>query len=63
MAYETLELEREGPVLRVWLNRPERRNAISPTMLQEVGDLFLKIPGDRQHRAPLSRQPARSSSR
>lgn len=38
--FETLELEREGPVLRIWLNRPERLNAIDNTMLREIGDLF-----------------------
>lgn len=38
--FETLELEREGPVLRVWLNRPEKLNAIDNTMLREIGDLF-----------------------
>jgi len=44
--YETLELEREGPILRVWLNRPERRNAISPQMLREVGDLYQSLESD-----------------
>jgi enoyl-CoA hydratase/carnithine racemase len=41
--YETIELEREGPVLRVWLNRPERLNAVTPKVLQELGDLFLSL--------------------
>jgi enoyl-CoA hydratase/carnithine racemase len=44
--YQTLELERDGPVLRVWLNRPTRRNAINPRMLSEVGDLFLSLQKD-----------------
>ena len=44
--YQTLELERTGPVLRVWLNRPARRNAISPRMLSELGDLFLSLQTD-----------------
>ncbi len=41
--YQTLELERDGPALRVWLNRPARRNAINPRMLSEVGDLFQSL--------------------
>jgi enoyl-CoA hydratase/carnithine racemase len=44
--YETLELERDGDILRVWLNRPERLNAINTTMLREVGDLFGAIETD-----------------
>ena len=44
--YQTLELERAGPVLRVWLNRPARRNAVSPRMLSELGDLFLSLEKD-----------------
>ena len=30
MSYETLIVERDGPVLKVTLNRPEVRNALSP---------------------------------
>lgn len=39
MSYETLKTEREGPLITVRLNRPERRNAINRQMhldLQEV---------------------------
>lgn len=43
MKYRSLELEQDGPVLRVWLNRPERLNAISSVMLQEIGDVFLSL--------------------
>jgi enoyl-CoA hydratase/carnithine racemase len=43
MSYRSLELEQQGPVLRVWLNRPQRLNAISSVMLQEIGDLFLSL--------------------
>ena len=44
--WKTLEVEREGPILRVWLARPERRNAIGATMLQEIGDCFRAIEQD-----------------
>lgn len=40
MAYQTLEVERDGPVLRVWLDRPEKLNAIDATMLGEVAEVF-----------------------
>ena len=46
MEYRTLEIEREGEVLRVWLNRPHRRNAVDQTMLREVGDLFRSLESD-----------------
>jgi enoyl-CoA hydratase/carnithine racemase len=48
--FQTLELEREGPILRVWLARPERLNAINPRMLREVGDLFSSLENDYQTR-------------
>lgn len=39
--YERLDVERDGAVLRVWLNRPDKRNAHDRQMITEVGDLFL----------------------
>ena len=40
---ETIELEPDGEVLRIWLNRPESRNAHNQKMVEEVGDLFIKL--------------------
>ncbi len=34
--YDTLELERDGAIAHVWLNRPEKLNAINSTMLKEI---------------------------
>jgi enoyl-CoA hydratase/carnithine racemase len=48
-AYQTLELVRDEDrpeVLRVWLNRPQRRNAVNERMMQEVGDVFLALQQD-----------------
>ena len=48
-SYQTLELERSADlpeVLHVWLNRPHRRNAVNPRMMQEVGDVFLSLQED-----------------
>jgi enoyl-CoA hydratase/carnithine racemase len=45
-AYKTLDLERDGAILRVWLNRPDRLNAISVTMLDEIADVFGSLERD-----------------
>lgn len=51
--YETLEIQRDGPVLRVWLNRPERRNAIDNTVLREIGDLYHALETDFETRVVI----------
>ena len=51
--YRSLEIERQGPILRVWLDRPDRLNAISPTVLREVGDLFLSLETDFETRVVI----------
>ena len=43
MAYETLTLEKEGNVARVWLNRPERRNALNTLALDEIRTVFEEL--------------------
>jgi isohexenylglutaconyl-CoA hydratase len=40
MSCETLIVARDGPVLKVTLNRPEVRNALSPTMVRELGEVL-----------------------
>lgn len=40
MDFERIEIERDGPILRVWLNRPDKRNAHDQQMIEEVGTLF-----------------------
>jgi isohexenylglutaconyl-CoA hydratase len=40
MPRETLLVQRTGPVLRVAMHRPETRNALSPTMVRELTELF-----------------------
>jgi isohexenylglutaconyl-CoA hydratase len=40
MPHETLIVARDGPVLKVTLNRPEARNALSPAMVQELAEVF-----------------------
>jgi len=43
---ETLEVVQDGAVLRVWLNRPEKRNPLSPAVLQELIDVFTGVATD-----------------
>jgi enoyl-CoA hydratase/carnithine racemase len=50
LTYRTLEVEREGSVCRVWLNRPERRNAVDVHMLRDVGDFFRALEADFETR-------------
>ncbi|RIL03096.1 MAG: hypothetical protein DCC71_15535 [Proteobacteria bacterium] len=40
MTYQTLEIERDGALLRVWLNRPAKRNALDTTALEEIAACF-----------------------
>ncbi len=37
---EVLQVERAGPVARVWLNRPEMRNAFNETSIAELARVF-----------------------
>ncbi|MDA7416963.1 enoyl-CoA hydratase/isomerase family protein [Xenophilus arseniciresistens] len=38
--FTTLELAIDGPVARIWLNRPEMRNAIDDVFIRELGEAF-----------------------
>lgn len=51
MAYETLLVENVGPVLKVTLNRPDARNAMSPQMLVELAQAFAQARDDAHVRA------------
>ncbi len=50
MPLETIQLEPERETLRVWLNRPESRNAHNQVMVREVGDLFTALNGQTKYR-------------
>lgn len=43
MSYETIRVEREGPLLTITLNRPERLNAMPPQMADELGQAFYDL--------------------
>jgi isohexenylglutaconyl-CoA hydratase len=40
MPHETLIVARDGPVLKIAMNRPEARNALSPAMVRELTQAF-----------------------
>jgi len=46
MTHETLIVEQDGPVMKVTLNRPEVRNALSQQMLGELSDVFARARDD-----------------
>jgi enoyl-CoA hydratase/carnithine racemase len=39
----TVQVEREGPVLRITLTRPERRNAFDAELIRELGQAFVDV--------------------
>ena len=43
---DTLRIERHGPVARVWLDRPEVRNALNGAMIGELADAFTAFAAD-----------------
>lgn len=53
--YENLILETFGSVLRVTLNRPERRNALSEELMGEFLDLISIVEGDAETRVLVLR--------
>jgi 2-(1,2-epoxy-1,2-dihydrophenyl)acetyl-CoA isomerase len=44
--YETIRLEREGPIATVLLNRPDRLNAMYTKLFEEFSDAFEQIRAD-----------------
>ncbi len=50
MSWKTLETERQGPILRIWLNRPERRNALNGEALLEIETCFTALQRDFETR-------------
>jgi enoyl-CoA hydratase/carnithine racemase len=52
-AYETLLYERDGPVLTITLNRPEKLNAYTATMGAELEDAFRRADEDDEVRVVI----------
>jgi methylglutaconyl-CoA hydratase len=51
MTAKTLRIERDGAVARVWLDRPEVRNALNATLIGELAATFAELAGDDGVRA------------
>lgn len=51
--YETLELERDGAVLHLRLNRPDKRNAFNGTVVDELREAFERVSEDPETRVVL----------
>jgi enoyl-CoA hydratase len=46
MAFEHLEIERDGRVATLWLNRPDKLNALSEDMWRDIPDAITGLDGD-----------------
>ena len=51
MSYETLALEVDGGIARVWLDRPAKLNALGPHALEELVAVFDEL--QRRHETPV----------
>lgn len=53
MSYETLQVEREGHISWLTLNRPDALNAMNTKLIREVSDFFRGLTDDRQTRVVI----------
>jgi enoyl-CoA hydratase len=59
MQYETLELNREGPVLWCTLNRPDSLNALNPRLVDDLRALLTALAGEPGTRVVVLRGAGR----
>ncbi|WP_162179726.1 enoyl-CoA hydratase/isomerase family protein, partial [Acinetobacter tjernbergiae] len=52
---ESIQLEQQGSILTLWLNRPESRNAMSLNMVNAIQQVFTHIADDVSIRAVILR--------
>src|SRR5688500_433762 len=45
-----VEIERDGPIARVWFNRPEQHNALSPELAAALVDALKELATDATNR-------------
>jgi enoyl-CoA hydratase len=53
MVFETLQVDREGPVVAVTLNRAKQLNAINRVMVRELDELATELEGDHTARVVI----------
>ena len=52
-----LKIERDGPVLIIGLDRPEKRNALNDETIAAFDAVFSKLPGDARAVFPSATSP------
>ena len=52
---ESIQLEQHGSILKIWLNRPDSRNAMSLNMVKSIMSVFKAIENDTSVRAVVFR--------
>lgn len=62
MDYETIVMERKGPVANLVLNRPEKLNAVSPRLLEELSQALDELSKAQEIRAVVIRGSGRAFS-
>jgi len=60
MAYETLDVQREGAVTWLTLDRPDALNAMNPALVTELRDFLSGLPQDRECRVVVLRGAGRA---
>jgi enoyl-CoA hydratase/carnithine racemase len=60
MAFETLEVKNDGPVLWLTLNRPHNLNALSAQMVSELEDFLRALQTDQKTRVVVMRGAGRA---
>jgi enoyl-CoA hydratase/carnithine racemase len=60
MAYETLEVQQDGAIGWLTLNRPHVLNALSATMVEELHDYLARLGSDRDTRVVIVRGAGRA---
>ena len=60
MAYETLEVKREGGLAWLTLNRPDSLNALNATLVRELTHYFDGLRGDNETRVVVLRGAGRA---
>jgi enoyl-CoA hydratase/carnithine racemase len=56
-----LRIERDGPILRVTLARPERRNAFDAQLIAELRDAFIDVGASSGSARPSTSRSTRTS--
>lgn len=60
MGYKTILFEKQGAIGKLTLNRPERLNAMSPELVEELLNFFTKLSNDFQTRVLIIRGAGRA---